>query len=201
MWNRNFWDGISTFLRMLWMRKVWLHHSPSCFVSSLIERVMFRFARDIWRHLWCHKLGNWSDSSSKSSPFDKGSERELGFPNWTTTLIWPYSKGSWLKDGLTIYLTKDWLLLFSPLKWNVFFYPMFANYVHVKRQHRQVSFTFGKSFENPKMFVWTRKMQFWQPCRKISTKVWNFFAQSPEIIKKKLFQKKSIFPRNIPLDS
>ena len=40
---------------------------------------------------------------------------------------------------------------------------MFANSVHVKRCW-PISFRLGKKFEHPKLFVWTRRMQFWQPC-------------------------------------
>ena len=42
---------------------------------------------------------------------------------------------------------------------------MLANFVQV----------WGNFFENPKVFVWARRMQFWQPCRNI---FWSLFEKS-----------------------
>ena len=61
-----------------------------------------------------------------------------------------------------------------------FLNPMFVNCAHHKRCW-PISFTCWKKFENPKLFVWTRKMQFWQSCRKIIVGGPKKFAQSPKI--------------------
>ena len=54
---------------------------------------------------------------------------------------------------------------------------------------------FGNFFENPKMFVWTRRMQFWQRCRKFfQKKGQTIFAQSPKIFIKLCFFHRKYFP-------
>ena len=45
---------------------------------------------------------------------------------------------------------------------------------------------------NPKMFFWTRRRQFWQPCRK-------FFAQGAKTIIKSYFE--NFFSQNVPVDT
>ena len=52
---------------------------------------------------------------------------------------------------------------------------------------------FGKNFENPKMLVWTCRMQFRKPCRFYLPKVLKFFDQNPELIKKWHFFRKHFF--------
>ena len=95
---------------------------------------------------------------------------------------------------------------------SAFFYPMSAKFVHVCENFLKTlkcSFGFIEcKFNNPpenfslkvrkyswetnlkkilKMFLWSRRMQFWQPCRKIS-------AERPKIVIKLLFfQKETIF--------
>ena len=55
---------------------------------------------------------------------------------------------------------------YHPLK-RCIFYPMFANCVQVKRRWA-ILFTFGKTFENPKMIVWT--LRFDKPAKNLSPK-------------------------------
>ena len=51
-----------------------------------------------------------------------------------------------------------------------------------------------KTFETPEMFVWTRRMQFQQPCRK-------FFGSKSEKNFRKCFPKNDTYPENVPLDT
>ena len=60
--------------------------------------------------------------------------------------------------------------------------------------------TLRKVFENPKMFVWTLRMQFWQPYQKISRKIRKLFAPSPKSNSNFKFYRKKI-SRGVPLDS
>ena len=66
-----------------------------------------------------------------------------------------------------------------------------------------ITFTFSsdvrsrlvKKIEKPKMFVWTRKMQFWQRCRRFFLNVGKFFSQSPIITMKSWFFFKKTLPQ------
>ena len=64
---------------------------------------------------------------------------------------------------------------------------IFANFVHI-----------WNFFENRKMFIWTRRIQFWQP-EFFLTKLWKFCAPSPRIIRKLHFFKKNTFLQNVPM--
>ena len=66
-----------------------------------------------------------------------------------------------------------------PFKWNFLLTRYLPIAFTLKTMLAKIWSRFGKFFEKTNMFIWTRRMQFWQPC-------WKFFAK-----RQKRFRSKS----------